>query len=147
MDMQRTPAYYAGTEIDARWWKRYAQNGFLARGNGEYWMDASGFYFRRYLTSTHLVIWFRNVVEVNTGRWHSGRWAHGASVVKIHWRNQGSRLVSGFVFARDASATAAVVERLCALAGVSEEQPVATVFHRNALCPGWWLPNGLRRET
>lgn len=103
--------HYLGTEIDGQWWRRYTQDGWLARGLGEYWMDASAFYFRRYLTKAPLVIALRDIVELKSGKWHSGRWAGGAPVVKMIWIKDGQRLGSGFVLARDDVATVAFIEQ------------------------------------
>ena len=108
---------YLGTEIDEKWWRRYSMDGLLARGNGEYWIDASAFSFQRYLTNTPIVISFRDVLCVKMGKWHSGRWAFGVPVVKIVWRKGESRLSSGFVFTRDMQETEALVQRIRSLAG------------------------------
>jgi len=37
--MDRRRGCYLGTEIDEKWWKRYAREGLFVRGNGEYWFD------------------------------------------------------------------------------------------------------------
>jgi hypothetical protein len=73
----------------------------LARGNGEYWLDASALYFRRNLTRKPIVIPLGDVLDVKVGRWHSGRWAGGAPVVKILWKKADERLSSGFVLTSD----------------------------------------------
>jgi hypothetical protein len=47
---QRRRGHYLGTENDETWWKRYKKDGFFARGNGVYWLDAEAFCFLRHLT-------------------------------------------------------------------------------------------------
>ena len=109
--------HYLGTELGGKWWRRYTRDGFLSRGNGEYWMDTSALFFRRYLTDTPIVIFFDDVLEVKTGKWHSGRWAFGAPVVKVVWKKGDNMLSSGFVFSRDSSETEALVQKMLSLAG------------------------------
>lgn len=102
--------HYLGTEVDEKWWRRYVRDGLLARGVGDYWIDASGLFFRRYLTTRPINIAFADMLEVKLGKWHAGRWAGGAQVVKIVWEKAGHRLSSGFVLSRDARETLALVE-------------------------------------
>jgi hypothetical protein len=35
MLMDKRRGRYSGTEMDEKWWKRYAQKGWFARGKGE----------------------------------------------------------------------------------------------------------------
>ena len=100
--IEKRRGHYLGTEIDEKWWRRYCRDGLLARGNGEYWLDASALYFRRNLTKKPIVIPLCDVLDVKVGRWHSGRWAGGAPVVKILWKKADERLSSGFVLTSDA---------------------------------------------
>ncbi len=104
--------HYLGMEIDGKWWRRYSEGGFFARGLGEYWIDASALSFRRDLTEVPIVIAFRDVVEVTLGTWHSGRWAAGAPVVKIVWETGSRRLSSGFVVSRDERGARAVADEI-----------------------------------
>ncbi|WP_018953587.1 hypothetical protein [Thioalkalivibrio sulfidiphilus] len=104
--------HYLGTEIDEKWWRRYSKDGLLARGNGEYWIDASALIFRRYITDQPIMINFLDVIGVKVGKWHSGRWVYGVPVVKVVWNKAGTRLSSGFVLSRDASETEALVQQL-----------------------------------
>ncbi len=43
-----------GTGVGERWWRRYAQEGFLARGMGTWWLDDAAFRFHRALTRAPL---------------------------------------------------------------------------------------------
>lgn len=88
---------YLGTEVDEKWWKRYRKDRLFMRGNGEYWHDDKGFYFRRYLTRQPIFIPFHTIIEIKSGTWHSGRWAAGNLITKIIWRKEGLRLSSGFI--------------------------------------------------
>jgi hypothetical protein len=101
--------HYLGTEIDAKWWKRYRRGGFFARGNGEYWFSESAFCFLRYLTRKPLDIPFAAVREVRIGRFHAGRWQPGSGgIVKVLWQREGLMLSSGFVVSREREMSVAV---------------------------------------
>jgi len=99
--MEKKPGSYLGTEIDEKWWRRYREDGFFARGNGEWWVDGDALYFRRLMTRTPLVIPFDKVAEVKIGTWHAGRWILGRPIFKILWSRKGLRLSSGFYLAGD----------------------------------------------
>lgn len=103
------PGYYAGTEIEEQWWRRYREDGFLARGNGTYWFGQNGLNFHRYLSSEPLVIPYRKVENITTGTWHAGRWNLGRPIVKLHWECEGVPLCSGFVVAKETSKTEAFI--------------------------------------
>ena len=107
-----TRAHYLGTEIDGKWWRRYSEDGLLARGIGECWVDSTALFFRRYLTTAPIVIPLHDVIDIEVGRWHSDRWAGGAPVTKIVWKKEDKRLSSGFVFSRDARETDAAVRAI-----------------------------------
>ena len=96
---------YLGTEIDETWWKRYRKDGFFARGNGEYWFEDEGFYFRRYLTKKPIAIPYSTIEKIQLGKWHAGQWRMGKSIVKIVWVKDGLRLSSGFFFSRSLGET------------------------------------------
>ncbi|OFV79554.1 MAG: hypothetical protein A2W26_07940 [Acidobacteria bacterium RBG_16_64_8] len=113
--IEKKRGHYLGTEIDEKWWRRYSKDGLFARGNGEYWMSTSALSFRRHLTDTPIVISLGDVLDVKVGGWHSGRWAGGAPVVKIVWKQSDIRLSSGFVFSRDARETEALVQEMRSL--------------------------------
>lgn len=103
---------YLGTEIDEKWWRRYRRDGLLARGIGEFWIESSSLSFRRNLTDLPIVIPFVDMLDVKVGKWHSGKWAGGALVVKIIWNKIGNRLSSGFVFSRDLRETETLVREI-----------------------------------
>ena len=119
--------HYLGTEIDGKWWRRYSSDGFLARGIGEFWIDASALFFQRYLTEIPIVISFSDVLNVKVGKWHSGRWAGGAPVVKIVWKKADKHLSSGFVFSRDAQDTDVLVQEI--RSQMQETMPPAQQAH------------------
>lgn len=104
--------HYLGTEVDEKWWNRYLKDGLFARGLGVYWIDNDTLFFRRYLTKSPIVIPLRDVLDVKIGKWHSGRWAGSAPVVKILWNKAGSRLSSGFVLSRDSRETDELVQTI-----------------------------------
>ena len=93
---------YLGTEIiGKKWWKRYLKDKLFARGNGKYWFDDNGFSFLRYLTSTPIYIPFSEVIEIQLGTKHVGRWAMGNLIVKILWRKDDLVLSSGFLVSKN----------------------------------------------
>ena len=98
--MIKRNGHYSGTEIDETWWKRYTKDKMFARGAGEYWYDSDAFYFRRYLTKTPIVIHFKDIREIKTGKWHSGQWAGGRNIIKLIWQKGDVTLSSGFVLSK-----------------------------------------------
>jgi hypothetical protein len=107
---------YLGTEIVGRkLWKRYLKDKLFARGNGKYWFDGSGFYFLRYLTTTPIYIPFREIIQIQLGTKHAGRWALGNLIVKIMWRKDNLTLSSGFLVSKkrkDVKAFKAELEKI-----------------------------------
>ena len=76
------------------------RHGLFARGNGEYWLDESGFYFRKYLTKGPISIPFDSILEIKLGKFHAGRWCMGNPILKIIWRKDNLRLSSGFLVSK-----------------------------------------------
>ncbi|MEM4406636.1 MAG: hypothetical protein QXS68_06285 [Candidatus Methanomethylicaceae archaeon] len=113
--LQGRRGHYLGKEVGGKWWRRYRNDGLLARGIGEWWMDGKALFFRRDLIDAVIVIQFKDVAEVKVGKWHSGRWAGGSTVVKILWKKEGRLLSSGFVFCRDPKETEELVEYIRSL--------------------------------
>jgi hypothetical protein len=110
--VEKKRGHYLGTEINEKWWRRYLRDGLFARGNGEYWFDNSALYFRRHLTKDPIIISLSHVLDIKVGKWHSGKWAGGAPVVKIIWKKSAHRLSSGFVFCRDAQENEMLVKEI-----------------------------------
>jgi hypothetical protein len=119
--MDKRSGHYLGTEINVKWWKRYAGEGFFARGNCEYWCDDEAFHFLRYLSREPIKIPFDKVARLRIGTWHCGRWAWGKPIVKIYWQQQGESLCSGFTLAGGEDEARGLLnsigERLTALRG------------------------------
>jgi len=109
--------HYLGTEINEKWWRRYVKDGFFARGKGEYWFDNSALYFRRYLTDAPIEIEFKDVIDVKVGKWHSGQWAGGKTVIKLLWEKDIERLCSGFVLSPDNRETDQLVKKIQSFCG------------------------------
>ena len=101
LDTNKKTGLYLGTDIDEKWWKRYTKDKLLARGNGKYWYDDDSFYFLRYLTKEPIAISFNKMKELKTGKWHSGRWCFGYTVIKIIWLKDGLELSSGFLISKN----------------------------------------------
>jgi hypothetical protein len=98
--MEKKRGHYLGTEVDEKWYKRYRKDGFFIRGNGEYWFEEDGLYFRRYLTKQPLVVPFHQIRQVKLGSWHAGKWVIAKRVIKLVWEKDGQTLSSGFILAR-----------------------------------------------
>lgn len=112
ISVEKKPGHYLGTEINEKWWRRCMRDGLFARGNGEYWFENSYLFFRRHLTIEPIVISLSQVLDIKVGKWHAGKWAGGAPVVKIIWKKSARRLSSGFVFYRDAGETELLVREI-----------------------------------
>jgi hypothetical protein len=110
--MQKRRGHYLGTEVEGKWWRRYTKPPFFASGSGTYWYDDRAFYFHRCLTRSPLELAFERRQEIQIGRWHGGRWACGAPVVKLIWVDDGLSLSSGFVLSRSESHTRQVLQEL-----------------------------------
>lgn len=91
---------YLGTEIDEKWWKRCSKYGLLARGSGTWGFEDESFFFLRHLTREPIRIPYREIREVKTGKWHSGRWCFGYPIMKIIWVKDGVTLSSGFLVSK-----------------------------------------------
>lgn len=123
--LQGRRGHYLGKEVGGKWWRRYRNDGLLARGIGEWWMDGKALFFRRYLIEALIVIQFKDVVEVKVGKWHSGRWAGGSTVVKILWRKQEKLLSSGFVLCPDPKETEKLVKYMRSFASKGMGQEIS----------------------
>ena len=115
--MKKAEGYYFGTVIDGKWWKRYGEKGFFARGNGLYWIDGDDFCFQKHLSGDPIRIPLRAVDEVSVGKWHAGKWGGGRPVVKIGWTENGRRLVAGFTPAGGAEECGRIVDEVRRAAG------------------------------
>ena len=103
--MNKRVGAYLGTEIDETWWKRYRKDGFFAQGNGEYWFEDDGLYFRRYLTRKPIILPYNCIQEIYLGKWHAGQWRMGKPILKIVWIKEDLRLSSGFLVSKSLQET------------------------------------------
>lgn len=94
---QRKKGNYFGTEIDRAWYKRFRDDGFFARGNGELWLEQDGLCFLRLLTRKPLRVGWEEMTGVRLGKWHAGRWAAGRPVLKVDFHRHGRELTAGFL--------------------------------------------------
>lgn len=113
--------HYMGTEIGAKWWRRYRGRDYFARGKGRWRIEDGQLVFKRLMLSGPVRIPLADVTGVRLGTWHSGQWAGGKPVIKILWRRQGLELCSGFVLA----ATRARALELAALLAAEAERPAS----------------------
>ncbi len=91
---------YLGTVVDGKWWKRYREHGFFARGNGDFDLDATGISFRKKLTQEPLVIAWNEISATRLGKWHAGRWAMGRPILRVEFTRDGRSLCAGFLLSR-----------------------------------------------
>jgi hypothetical protein len=110
--IQTRRGHYMGTEIGEVWYRRYREDGFFARGNGEYYLTPDALHFRRYLTKQELIIPFDRVIEIKLGKWHSGQWAAFRTVIKLVWKRGDLVLSSGFILSRTEMETQALKTQL-----------------------------------
>lgn len=96
MSTDKKKGSYLGTEIDRKWWKRYKKDNLFARGNGEFWMDAEGMHFHRYLLKNDVFIPWSAMTGFDTGKWHAGKWLVGRPALKVLWEKDNQKLCSGF---------------------------------------------------
>lgn len=92
---------YVGTVIGDRWWRRYMANGFFARGNGSFELDAEGISFLRTLTRTPIRIPWGRTTGARLVTWHAGRWLLGRPILRVDWREGDLALASGFYLSAD----------------------------------------------
>ncbi|WP_201353129.1 hypothetical protein [Hydrogenimonas urashimensis] len=112
MEKEKKEGYYFGTTVDGKWWRRYSEKGFFARGNGLYWLGLDSFCFQKHLTQEAFRIPFTSIVDVGIGKWHAGKWGGGWPVVRITWVKEGKTLASGFLFAKSEKRWRETVRRL-----------------------------------
>jgi hypothetical protein len=103
---------YFGTEIDEKWWKRYTKDKMLARGDGEFSYNHDRISFLRKLTRSPIEIHFNEIVDIKVGKWHSGQWGAGRTIIKVIWKKNGQLLSSGFSFAMNDTETRNLISEL-----------------------------------
>ena len=103
-------ALYTGTTIDGKWWKRYRERGYSARGNGRYRFEGGELVFDRALTSELTRIPLGEVTGMAFATSHAGKWLAGKPIVRIAWSRDGQHLESGSGFADRSSADAFLAE-------------------------------------
>lgn len=111
--------HYVGTTIGDTWYRRYREDGFLARGLGRYWCEDGALFFRRFLVRTPVVIPLHLVTDVYVTNRHAGRRVRSPRIIVLVWENDGEELRSGFVFCSsqsDVPAAAAWIEEKIAAA-------------------------------
>jgi len=110
--IEQKPGYYFGTVIDNKWWKRYKEDGFFARGNGHYSYDDKTFYFYKYPSDKPITIPLKDIDGFEIGKWHAGRWGAGMPVLKIIWKKGGLLLSSGFILSKNRDETEKLISEL-----------------------------------
>mgnify|MGYP001824853121 CR=1 FL=1 len=93
--------HYFGTEIGGKWWRRYRESGFFARGSGEFDIDAAGIHFRRKLSKAALLIGWDEIKAARTGKSHAGQWGVRRPVLKVDFARDDLELCAGFTLSRD----------------------------------------------
>ena len=103
---------YMGTEIDGKWWKRYKNDGFFARGNGQYNYSEKAFYFYKYLAKEPIVIPLNSIIGFEIGKWHAGKWGAGLPVLKLIWEKDSLLLSSGFLLSKNRDGIERIITEL-----------------------------------
>ncbi len=104
--------HYLGTVRDGIWYRRYRNDGFLARGLGRFWCQDGELHFRRFLIRKPIVIPLNAVSRVSLKAWHAGRWAGVPRIIVLEWQKDGLDLQSGFVLTRSRRDIPAVIARI-----------------------------------
>ena len=121
--MDKHPGSYLRTELDQHWCRRYVEDGFLARGAGEYWFEADSLCFQRFLTSKPLRIPCDHIRRTEIGTWHAGTWRLGVPIVKMIWEKDGHQLSAGIVVSRKTGPTQAFIDTLKPKIEIEELKP------------------------
>ena len=95
--------HYVGTTIGDRWYRRYREDGFLARGLGRYWCEGGELIFRRFFIRTPVVIPLHLVTDIEVTAHHAGRRVGSPRIIVLVWDNDGEELRSGFVLSSNAA--------------------------------------------
>ena len=91
-------ATYLGTiTAGDPWYKGFLRAGFPPIGEGEFWFDRKGFYFSGKAGSPGVVIPTDSILEVRLGRWHARSLRVKGNILKITWKKNGRKVISGFV--------------------------------------------------
>jgi hypothetical protein len=113
--------YYYGTVKNGVWWRHYLKGGWFSRGSSVIWMNAQGFFFRRYLTKKIMHIPTFKIRDFALGKGHAGKYT-GLPTLKITWAEKNLILCSGFIISKSGEETAKwamVLERL-----LSKQHPI-----------------------
>jgi hypothetical protein len=90
-------ATYVGTVAAGDpWYKPYLRIGFPPIGEGEFWFDRKGFYFSVKTGGAGVVISVESILEVALGRWHARSLRLKGNILKITWKKNGRKVISGF---------------------------------------------------
>ncbi len=107
--MQTKVGLYVGTEVEGRWWRRYT-GGASLRGATAACGRTGG--PSRYLTADALHSTWSLVHSIQSGAFHSGRWAWGLPIIKVHWKANDESLSFGFMVAGNRTAQLEALDTL-----------------------------------
>jgi hypothetical protein len=92
---QKKRGQYLGTRIGHKWWRRYTEGGFYARGNGEYWIKDGSLFFQHATSGQTINLPLGSLVEIKVCPCR--RQTGGIPIIRLVWEKDGSWLNSGFV--------------------------------------------------
>lgn len=93
--IEKKRGQYLGTRIEHKWWRRYAGEGFLTRGKGEYWIREGSLFFQHHARQKPITLPLCNLIEIKVCPCRDR--AGGLPIVKLIWQKDGNWLSSGFV--------------------------------------------------
>lgn len=92
--VQKKRGKYLGTRIEHKWWRRYKEGAFVARGNGEYWIKDGSLFFQHHTSQHPICLPLQNLAEIKVCPCRSQ--TGGVPVIKLVWEKDGHWLSSDF---------------------------------------------------
>ena len=110
--IQKKRGQYLGTRIDHKWWRRYSEGGFFARGNGEYWIKDGSLFFQHQAQQEPIRLPLQNIVEIVLCPCKK-RFRMGTKpVIKVVWQKGDRWLSSGFALSEGIEAASGLLASL-----------------------------------
>ena len=93
--IQKKRGQYLGTRVGHKWWQHYTEEGFTARGDGEYWIKDGYLFFQHHASQQPISLPLIKLSEIKVCpcRARTG----GIPILRLVWEKDGRWLSSGFV--------------------------------------------------
>ena len=110
--IRKKSGHYLGTRIEHKWWRRYTEEGFMTRGNGEYWIADGSLFFQHRARQDPIHLPLCDIVEVALSPCKERAPNIGRPVVHLTWKKDGRWLSSGFILSSSAEETSNLLVHL-----------------------------------